>query len=189
MCMFLLKQNEKCGNILSHPKFIELKKEKFDLVIIGWFMNDFLVGVASHFNCSSIINVSTKPNLWVRNYVGNPQGISFLPSSLQSYKGPMNFQQRLVNLVSVAMEYFMTLVFEYYAHRPIYNRHFPSPQYPSYDEARKNIALVLVNHHFSQGTLEANLPAMVEVAGMHINSTTNELPKVFYLHIVINHTF
>lgn len=157
---------------------MELKKESFDLVVIGWFINDFQVGIASHFNCPLVISFSAKQNSLIRNYVGNPHGISHIPSPMLPYRGQMNFQQRLINFGAVAMESVMSMVFDYFVQQPLYSKHFPSPKYPTYDESKKNVALILINHHLSQGILEANLPAMVEVGGMHIKSTANELPKV-----------
>lgn len=55
---------------------------------------------------------------------------------------------------------------------------FPSERYISYDEARKNISLVILNSHFSQGVVRPLVPAMVEVGGLQINPTPDKLPEV-----------
>lgn len=185
----IIRINEKFNQILSHSKFIELKKESFDLVVIGWYMNDFHVGIAAHFKCPAIISVTSKPTLQTRNYVGNPPGVSYLPASMLAYKGSMNFCQRLINFVSLSMERLVLWWLEYYTYRPLYHKNFPTPQYPPYDEAMSNIALVLLNHHFSQGNIGANMPAAIEVGGMHIKTESSQLPDVGISHLIIYNTY
>lgn len=170
--------------MVIHPDYLKIKNEQFDLVYIGWFVNDFHIGIGAHFKCPVIMSIPNRPGVFVRNYVGMPNGVSYIPSSFMSHSGPMNFQQRLVNFIAIGVETFFTVAMDYYFQDPMYQKHFPANEYPSMYEARKNISLVLVNHHFSQGVLEAYLPAMVEVGGMHIKSEPEPLPSViikFYL--------
>lgn len=49
------------SNLLNSPQLAALKQEQFDLIIFGWFLNDFQIGLASHFNVPSVI-ISTIPN-------------------------------------------------------------------------------------------------------------------------------
>lgn len=59
-----------------------------------------------------------------------------------------------------------------------YSFHFPSKKYISYDEAHKNISLIFVNSHTSQGNIRPNVPGIVEVGGIQIKSTPSPLPEV-----------
>lgn len=171
--------------MLLHSEFLKLKQEQFDLLIIGWFANDFQIGLGEHFKCPVIISFPFKPSIFVRNYVGNPHGISHIPSAALAHKGSMNFQQRIMNFLAITIETAMSYAIDYMVLDPIYRRHFPSDRYPSMFELRKNVSLVLVNHHFSEGSIEAYLPAIIEVGGMHINSKINPLPKVCKLLTII----
>jgi glucuronosyltransferase len=53
---------------------------------------------------------------------------------------------------------------------------FPSDKYPSFSEAKRNVALVLSNHHFSEGAIRPHLPNMVEVGGLTIKEKPDPLP-------------
>ena len=54
---------------------------------------------------------------------------------------------------------------------------FPS-HHRTYDESLKNISMVLVNGHFSQGHPRPNVPAVVEVGGIQVKPKANQLPEV-----------
>lgn len=175
----MLKITGRYESMFTHPDYIRIKNETFDLVIFGWFMNDFQLGVAAHFNAPAVLTLPSKMTAFVRSYIGNPNVISHVPGIIAPYKGQMNFYQRLVNFFAVAGEHIIVLMSETLIQRPYYDRNFPNDQYPSYEEARKNVALVLVAHHFSQGSMEPNLPGAVDVGGMHIMpANISALPKV-----------
>ena len=53
---------------------------------------------------------------------------------------------------------------------------FPSDKYPSLDSMVKNVSLVFTAHHFSEGPIRPNVPAMVEIGGIQIKD--NPLPEV-----------
>lgn len=164
----------------NHSDYVGIKNEKFDLVILEWCINDYLFGIASHFNVPLVLSVPNRPNSFIRQFTGNPNGISYIPAAFgdSANNNQMSFKERLVNYLTVSFEMAFTKYLEYYLHRPLYEKNFPTDRYPSFDDSKKNIALVLVSHHFSQGPMEAYLPAMVEVGGMHITAKTSPLPDV-----------
>lgn len=179
MMTFMGSIADRHEDILYEPRVVELmKKETFDLVIIGWFVSDVQIGLAAHFKCPAVITLTARPSFFTRNYVGNPSSVSHAPSTFLKVIGPMNFKQRTINFLINMAEYFVITGLNHFYFEPRYAKHFPSDKYPSFEEARKNISLVLVNHHFTQGSIEAYLPAMVEVGGMHIPMKPNPLPKV-----------
>lgn len=165
-------------NMLTHPNYLNIKNEHFDLVVIGWFLNDFQVGLGAHFNAPVVWSATIKPQLTFRKFVGMSSGVSYNVAHYLNYKGVMTFQQRLMNFFAVSVEHLMAFGFDYFWYEPYYRKNFPSTDYPSYDEAKKNVSLVLVNSHFSEGSSEAYLPGMVEVGGMHIESNPKPLPNV-----------
>lgn len=165
---------------LKHPKFLELKKESFDLVVVGWFFNDFVLGLSGHFRCPAVVMFPNLNNYFLRKLTGNPNSMSTVPAPLFGFKTPMTFFQRLANFLVVMFEPVFFEVIDYVYSRPLYNEQFPSDIYPSYDEVVKNVSLVLVSQHFSERTAEALVPAMIEVAGMHIKKEAAPLPKVSF---------
>ncbi|XP_061386433.1 UDP-glycosyltransferase UGT5-like, partial [Musca vetustissima] len=59
--------------------------------------------------------------------------------------------------------------------RSSYN--FPADRYPPLEEVYKNVSLVLTNHHFSQGPIRPNVPALIEIGGIQIKEKPDPLPK------------
>ncbi|KAJ6639593.1 UDP-glycosyltransferase UGT5 [Pseudolycoriella hygida] len=165
------------SHLLNSPQLAELKKEQFDLIVFGWFINDFQIGLASHFNVPSVI-ISVVPNVkLMRDYVGNPAEVSAVPALNMNSKGPMTFLQRAKNLFIHCIEFVLVNIFEYFIMNPLYVQHFPPDKYPSYDEAKRNVSLVLINSHFSQGTPSALVPGLIEFSGMHIKRQPDPLPE------------
>lgn len=165
-------------DILKHPRFMELKKESFDLVIVGWFFNEFALGLAGHFQCPSVVIFPNVNNHFMRKLTGNPGSVSTVPSPLLPFKTPMTFLQRLTNFCAMMIEPVVVEIIDYMYHRPLYNEAFPPDIYPTYDEVLKNVSLVLLSQHFSERPAEALVPGLIEVAGMHIKKEPSPLPKV-----------
>lgn len=60
----------------------------------------------------------------------------------------------------------------------IFSLNFPSDRYISYDEATRNLSLILLNSHFSQGGVRPYVPGMIEVGGLQIKPQPDKLPEV-----------
>lgn len=92
-------------DVLKDARFTALYENpdtQFDLVIAGYFMNTFQLGVAAKFNAPLIISWSAAPMLLSDALVGNPSGVSFVPDFNIALKTgeKMNVLQRLKNLFS-----------------------------------------------------------------------------------------
>lgn len=74
-----------------------------------------------------------------------------------------------VDVTTIAANYFITFVF---------SSHFPADKYPSYEEAGKNVDLILYAHHFSEKPVRALVPGLIEIGGIQLNDKPNALPKV-----------
>lgn len=172
-------------DIMNHLKFIPLKNETFDLLVLGWFMNEYALGLSGHFKCSSVV-ISPNVNFYtMRKFTGNPTSVSTLPSPFVNYETHMSFFQRLKNFGLYLAEFVIMEAFNHFLLKPLYLEAFPADKYPSYDEVLKNVSLVLVSQHFSGRTPEPLLPGVIEVEGMHVRKEPNALPKVIYLFEVI----
>lgn len=87
----MINVTKRYESMLTHPNYVQIKNETFDLIVFGWFMNDFQLGIAAHFNASVVLTLPSKMTAFVRPYVGNPNVISHVPGFLALYKGQMNF--------------------------------------------------------------------------------------------------
>lgn len=71
-----------------------MKEEKFDLVVIGIAFNNFLLGVADHFKCPSIVLSVNTAGMFINALVGNPSAVSSVPHMFYPVQGHMNFFER-----------------------------------------------------------------------------------------------
>lgn len=167
---------------LSHPAVEQLKQnEQFDLVIIGWFFNDYQLGLAAHFQCPSVLVSTVPPIKLLRDYVGNPIAMSYIPSPLLPFKGHMTFLQRLINFGVSTVESVGTAAANYLILEPYYREYFPEHKYPTFDEVKKNVSLVLLSNHVGKIVPTSSYPALVDVSGMHMKS--QPLAPVFIIKL------
>lgn len=180
--------NEATANILVHPKMERLKtQETFDLIVFGLFVNEFVFGLAGHFQCPYVVVTATPAFKIIRDYVGNPIGWPYTSAPMLDFKGHMTFFQRLKNYGCTIFETIFAKFMIYFITEPYYAKTFPpSKNYPSFEEVKKNISLILVTQHFSQSTPMALLPNVIEVSGMHIKSKPDPLPEVSKFILFIN---
>lgn len=90
---------------LNDPKMQKLmREESFDLVVLGYFFNDFFIGVAAHFKCPLIITLSGPPWQHLAKLMGNPPEISYISDLLSDLQQPMGFFDRVVSYVFSAVE-------------------------------------------------------------------------------------
>ena len=81
-----------------------MKNEKFDLLILGYFMNDFVLGLADHFKCPSIVYFSGHLIPTLSRMVGNPIAPESVPNPA-FFVNEMNFMNRLRNSVVNIMDF------------------------------------------------------------------------------------
>ncbi|XP_055919864.1 UDP-glycosyltransferase UGT5-like [Eupeodes corollae] len=164
---------------LNHPKMRKLMaEESFDLMLHGYFLNELLFGVAGHFKCPLVVILTVQSTSITNFLVGNPQEISYVPSLLSGAKQPLDFVGRVKNFffVSVVEQLMLRKLFQWYQ-VGTYGSNFPPDKYPSFDEVKKNVSLILTNHHFSQTPIRPNVPAMVEIGGIQIKEKPDPLPE------------
>ncbi len=162
---------------LHHPSFKALlRSAEFDGVIHGFAMNTFQVGIGVHFDCPSIMLSSVPLIPPIAHMVGHPMHPEAVPNFLTDYKGEMNFFQRVGNFMITAMTIIVAL-YQEYLNEQYYNAYFTSDKYPTYDVAKKNIALMLVNDHFTQGGVRPLLPNTIEVSGLQVTDRVDPLPQ------------
>ena len=95
---------ETASDMMKTPQFQALLKEKFDLVIIGFFMVDFNLGLGAHFNCPTVVIFSAGTATVLDGYVGNISPVASVPNIMVAKKGPMTFTDRVINFLIHTIE-------------------------------------------------------------------------------------
>ncbi|XP_055846144.1 UDP-glycosyltransferase UGT5-like [Episyrphus balteatus] len=171
--------NKYSNDSLNHPKVKKLMaEESFDLVILGYISNDFLLGLGAHFKCPVVVSFMMHPVPATNGLVGNPNEAAYVPSSIGGGKQPLGFFDRVKNFLYVnVFEILLVNNIQQSYQADLYNKNFPADKYPSFEEMKKNVSLVLTNSHFSQGTIRPNVPALIEIGGIQIKDKPDPLPE------------
>ena len=186
---FILKYitvaNDVTEDVLNHASVEQIKSsETFDLIVFGWFMNDFQYGLAAHFKCPYVLVSASIAMPSHRQLVGNPTGFPYHPSGFMSTVGHMTYLQRLQNFGIHLVEICVTLYADFFLTPFYYERSFPiAKQYPLHSEVAKNVSLVLISQHFTQNGPRLSFPNLIEVSGMHIKEKSDPLPDVSMIWI------
>lgn len=70
-------------NALGTEKFKQFLQENntFDLMLLGYFGNDYLLGIGAHFRCPVALVTLGGPAMGlIGEFIGNPEEISYVPS-------------------------------------------------------------------------------------------------------------
>ncbi|XP_046802502.1 UDP-glycosyltransferase UGT5-like [Lucilia cuprina] len=94
---------------MNQPKihnFLQTHKAgDFDAVILGYFMNDFMLGFGAHFQCPIILSFMVQPIFPINKMIGNPLEASYVPTLYSGYKQPMDFASRVKNFLANGFEH------------------------------------------------------------------------------------
>lgn len=172
-----------CETTFEHPKvqalFHQSGPGSFDVVFTEAFSTDCFAAFAHVFDVPlvSIRTADYSPQLNER--VANPQNPSYLVYHLFTYVGhKMTFFQRLINMLAV---HFGTFGYHAFSDGPsteLVKRHF-GPEMPAIpDIVRQRTALVFVNSHHSLMQSRPLGPNVIEVGGLHIEQTKENVTNV-----------
>jgi glucuronosyltransferase len=162
-----------CEKTLSHPPVLKLinSEQKFDLVITELFNTDCYVGFAYKFQVP-FISISTTPLMpFGCERFGNPGNPAYIANLFLGHSDRMSFTERLVNTV-----YWKIINWEYHywfdMPSQLIARKYFGQNLPPLADIVRNTSLVLVNRHFTLNQPVPNVPAVIEVGGLHV-----EIPK------------
>lgn len=95
-----------------------LRDNEFDLLVLGYFFNDFQIAVAAQLKIPVVINWMLPPFGMINSYAGNPTGLGYVPNVLVNANQPMTFMHRLASVVmdgfTYAVEKFLNYKFDQY---------------------------------------------------------------------------
>ncbi|EDV56661.2 UDP-glucuronosyltransferase 1-6 [Drosophila erecta] len=165
------------AELLSDPRFQRIYETKFDLMILGYFINDFQLGVAHKLKVPVIIDWMSAPVPAIDMYTGNPSEMSYVPVMGTVATHPMGILKRAENLVKSLFFDFIFVVFDYKLTR-IYGEVFPEKDMPSLKQLRKNISMAFVGSHLiSEGPIRPLVPAVIEIGGIQVKDKPDPLPQ------------
>jgi len=88
------------NNTLHAPEMKNLmKNEKFDLVIVGYLMNEYFLGLADHFKCPSIVFFPAFSLSALDKMVGNPLSPEGAAHAMANVRSIDSFRERLINYI------------------------------------------------------------------------------------------
>lgn len=100
---------EMSDEMIQLPEFQKLlKEEKFDLLIIGMFFNNYLLGFGDHFKCPTMMLSVGGAFTLTNMLVGNPFGVSTVPHIFAPVEGRMDFWQRTKGFLIYTIDFIMS---------------------------------------------------------------------------------
>ncbi|XP_016966273.1 UDP-glucosyltransferase 2-like [Drosophila biarmipes] len=165
------------AELLSDPRFQRIYETKFDLMILGYFINDFQLGVAHKLGVPVIVDWMAAPIPIIDKFVGNPAEVSYVPLQGPVGTNSSSFLKRAENLVKFLLMEYIMVVFDYKL-TGIYNEVFPEKDQPTLKELRKNISIAFVGAHLiAEGPIRPLVPATIEIGGIQVKDKPDPLPK------------
>ncbi|XP_063382016.1 UDP-glycosyltransferase UGT5-like [Cydia fagiglandana] len=148
-------------------------REEFDLVILDWIINEFLVGLSTVFNCPFIWVSSLEPHGMVLSLIDEWTDPSYVPSAHFRATPPFTFAQRVRQLWTIAkIKYIRWQLMS--EEQVLYERAFGPAvamrgrQLPLLEDVKYNASLMLGNSHVLTGQATKLPRSYVPVAGYHI---------------------
>lgn len=152
-----------------------LQHQQYDLILLCIWLSEALYGLGEYFNVP-IVGVSTFSSSYPLDLlVGNISPVSIIPTMFLQHTYEATFLQRCLN---VALSVIDKMIYSYLylpGQQKLYQEVFPNATL-SFDQARRNFSLVLINQHFSLRYPRPYVPNMIEVAGLHIEDRSPSLP-------------
>ncbi|XP_076655537.1 UDP-glycosyltransferase UGT5-like isoform X4 [Halictus rubicundus] len=178
--IFMIKDmaQQACEAGLTNPRVKEFiaADEKFDLVITESF-NTHCFFSLFHKQDAPFIEVSTHQLMpWVHTDLGFSFEASYTPSMFSRSPRPMNFGQRMWNVVADLVMTVSASTTFHWSDQSLIEKYY-GPGVTNLKEMVSNASLMLVNTHFSLHGPQPYPPNVVEVGGLQIPEKNNPLPK------------
>ncbi|XP_063620709.1 UDP-glucosyltransferase 2-like [Cydia splendana] len=149
-------------------------KEEFDLVVIEWLFNEFLVGLSTVFNCPFIWLSSLEPHGLVLSLIDEWTDPSYVPDVHSRAIPPFTFAQRIRELWSIVRHKYIR--WQFISEEQVLFEQAYGPavamrgrQLPLLEDVKYNASLILGNSHVAIGQSTKLPPSYVPIAGYHIH--------------------
>lgn len=100
-------------DMMDYQGFKDILNEDFDLLVVGVFFNNYLLGYGDHFKCPTMMLSVSGVMGQVNALVGNPSGVSSVPQMMTTTAGRMTFLQRTANFMITGLKNVATIYFDH----------------------------------------------------------------------------
>ncbi|XP_026461576.1 UDP-glucuronosyltransferase 1-6-like [Ctenocephalides felis] len=168
---YMLTKNsfEACETVLKSDQLKSIfdQSEKYDVIFTETFTSDCTLGIAYQFKAPVIGLSSSYAMPWVMGRFANPEITSYVPMMFTGNSHQMTFWQRVKNFVASVL--FKTL-YRFRVDWPtdkLLRERFGQDM-PSVIDLKKNTSLLMINTHYALSGVRPNVPAIVEIGGIHV---------------------
>lgn len=114
---------------------------------------------------------------WLDQGLGQPESPAFFPAFFTHYNHPMTFIERVLNTVQIHKNHYR---YRRYTDdvQNAQMRKYIDPDIPPLRELEKDVVVGLVNSWHAFHGVRPLTPAIVEIAGLHVNENYIDLPQV-----------
>ncbi|XP_046745935.1 UDP-glucosyltransferase 2-like [Diprion similis] len=143
--------------------------KKYDLMLTQVLGSNCYLALAHKLKLP-VVNVETSAMFpWTQDPFFESTHPSFIPCLLTTFTNEMRFMERVENLITILYSKFLFYYYDKVVSEPIARRYIDD--FPSLSDIYFNTSMVLVNSHWSIHGVRPTNPAIVEVAGLHIDET------------------
>nr|UEN71103.1 UDP-glucosyltransferase 334AA4 [Meteorus pulchricornis] len=171
--------NHLCEKGMTFPAIQKLindppRDPPYDLVITEVFSAHCFMAFGRHLKVPVVGLSSAALYPWTHDFVANPENLAFVPNNLLEHMDNMNFMNRLYNVVH---NFYIKICFNHLtsSQSELVKSHFNSDAL-DIRELERELALILVNSHFSMNGVKPTTPAIVEVGGLHVQDDDSKIP-------------
>ncbi|XP_017145528.1 2-hydroxyacylsphingosine 1-beta-galactosyltransferase-like [Drosophila miranda] len=144
------------------------RSEQFDIITLETVHMDALFGLAGFYN-APIMGMSTLSINWAVDYMaGNPSPSVYEPISPAGYSWDRSPLSRWYNWFYITEEQLIEQLIYRPGQLQLLKQFFGYPP-EKLNELRARFSVILMNNHFSMGRVRANVPNIIEVAGLHLS--------------------
>lgn len=137
-------------------------------------MSEVLFPISDRFKAPIILFSPIGSTFFLNGLTGNIGPYSYVPNVFSPFSDKMHFYQRVKNtLLGLSMELLTQAVFKP-QFKQIIEKYFPNSR--PLDELQDNVALALVNSHFSTESPRPYTTNMIQIGGFHVDNI-EPLPK------------
>lgn len=169
-----------CRTTLTHPNFkAEVLKPgvKYDLVINeAFFLQESLVALGHKLGAPVIAVNPFGASPFINDIMGNPMNPAYTPNLFLGLPDSMTAPQRWLNLFAATVMKAMYWNIQLRGQQRIVEEFFPDAPH-LLELLRSQLALTLVNNHYTLGYPVPLAPGVVEIGGIQITDKPKPLPK------------
>ncbi|XP_023955156.2 UDP-glucosyltransferase 2-like [Bicyclus anynana] len=171
-----------CSKLINLPSLNEALKKEYDVVLMENFNSDCMFGLLHVYrNKAPIIGLSSCNLMpWSAERLGASDNPSYVPVAGTRFTTTMTFLQRMENTF---WRIFTKLAFRYSVQneeQALIEKKF-GRQIPDFANMGRNISMMFVNTYHALHGVTPLVPGLVEVGGMHLNETKQDIPPVSFI--------